>query len=154
MVFSLTGWSPQIQTGFLVSRLTQDTAVYLSLYVYGIITLFDQIFQFVPLLTKIKCRSPTTPELPQQPRFGLFPFRSPLLRESIFLSFPAGTKMFQFPALAHVNMCQAFNLTGFPIRTPADQLSFANPRSFSQLTASFFAHRSLGILRSPLSNFL
>ena len=31
---------------------------------------------------------------------------------------------------------------------------FANPRSFSQLTTSFFAHRSLGILRSPLSNFL
>ena len=25
-VFSLTGWSPQIQTGFLVSRPTQDTA--------------------------------------------------------------------------------------------------------------------------------
>lgn len=31
--------------------------------------------------------------------FGLFPFRSPLLRKSIFLSFPPGTKMFQFPGL-------------------------------------------------------
>src|ERR687896_2171149 len=31
--------------------------------------------------------------------FGLFPFRSPLLRESRFLSFPPGTKMFQFPGL-------------------------------------------------------
>ena len=30
-------------------------------------------------------------------RFGLFLFRSPLLKESIFLSFPVGTKMFQFP---------------------------------------------------------
>src|SRR5699024_6803950 len=29
--------------------------------------------------------------------FGLFPFRSPLLRESIFLSLPPGTEMFQFP---------------------------------------------------------
>ena len=29
--------------------------------------------------------------------FGLFQFRSPLLSESIFLSFPPGTKMFQFP---------------------------------------------------------
>ena len=28
--------------------------------------------------------------------FGLFPFRSPLLRKSIFLSFPPVTKMFQF----------------------------------------------------------
>ena len=26
-VFSLTGWSRQIQTGFLVSRHTQDTAI-------------------------------------------------------------------------------------------------------------------------------
>ena len=31
--------------------------------------------------------------------FGLFPFRSPLLRKSIFLSFPPVTKMFQFPGL-------------------------------------------------------
>ena len=31
-------------------------------------------------------------------RFALFPFPSPVLRESLLLSFPAGTKMFQFPA--------------------------------------------------------
>ena len=31
-------------------------------------------------------------------RLGLVPFRSPLLRESLLLSFPTGTKMFQFPA--------------------------------------------------------
>ena len=33
-------------------------------------------------------------------RFGLFPVRSPLLGESLLFSCPAGTKMFQFPALA------------------------------------------------------
>ena len=32
--------------------------------------------------------------------FGLFPVRSPLLGESLLFSFPAGTKMFQFPAYA------------------------------------------------------
>ena len=32
-------------------------------------------------------------------RFGLFRFRSPLLTKSIFLSFPPGTEMFQFPGL-------------------------------------------------------
>ena len=37
--------------------------------------------------------------LPQR-RFGLLPGRSPLLGESLLFSFPAGTKMFQFPALA------------------------------------------------------
>ena len=31
-------------------------------------------------------------------RFRLFPVRSPLLRESRLISFPAGTEMFQFPA--------------------------------------------------------
>jgi hypothetical protein len=32
--------------------------------------------------------------------FGLFPFRSPLLRESRLLSSPPGTEMFQFPGCA------------------------------------------------------
>ena len=32
--------------------------------------------------------------------FGLFPLRSPLLRESSFLSLPPGNKMFQFPGLS------------------------------------------------------
>ena len=34
---------------------------------------------------------PTTPALPKQRRFGLLPFRSPLLRESLLFSSPAGT---------------------------------------------------------------
>ena len=39
-----------------------------------------------------------SPMLPWGIRFGLPPFRSPLLRGSQLVSFPAGTKMFQFPA--------------------------------------------------------
>ena len=42
--------------------------------------------------------SPTTPSVHAH-WFGLFPFRSPLLRESIFLSLPAGNEMFQFPCV-------------------------------------------------------
>jgi hypothetical protein len=34
------------------------------------------------------------------PGLGYFRFRSPLLTESMSLSFPAGTEMFQFPAFA------------------------------------------------------
>ena len=45
---------------------------------------------------------PTTPVMPQHDGFGLFPGRSPLLGESFLFSFPAGTKMFQFPAFASV----------------------------------------------------
>ena len=37
--------------------------------------------------------------------FGLFPFRSPLLRESRLLSSPPGTKMFQFPGCALHTLC-------------------------------------------------
>ena len=40
---------------------------------------------------------------PNKNWFGLFPFRSPLLRKSIFLSFPPVTKMFQFTGLLLYN---------------------------------------------------
>jgi hypothetical protein len=43
---------------------------------------------------------PATPDRLAPTRFGLFPFRSPLLRESSFLSLPRGTEMFQFPRFA------------------------------------------------------
>ena len=36
----------------------------------------------------------------RQPRFGLLRVRSPLLAQSFLLSFPPGTKMFQFPGFA------------------------------------------------------
>ena len=48
----------------------------------------------------VQHRGPTTPHAPRRTRFGLLPGRSPLLGESLLFSFPAGTKMFQFPALA------------------------------------------------------
>ena len=40
-----------------------------------------------------------------RPRFGLFPVRSPLLGESLLFSLPGGTKMFQFPPFASINIC-------------------------------------------------
>ena len=44
---------------------------------------------------------PITPAPALRPRrFGLFPVRSPLLGKSLLLSFPMGTKMFQFPTFA------------------------------------------------------
>lgn len=39
-----------------------------------------------------------------QPRFGLFPFRSPLLRESRLISSPPGTEMVQFPGSRFSNL--------------------------------------------------
>ncbi len=42
---------------------------------------------------------------------------------------------------------------GCPIRICADQFLFANPRTFSQLTTSFVASKSLGIPHAPLFTF-
>lgn len=53
--------------------------------------------------------------------------------------------MFQFPGFAFLAEYGVFNAMGCPIRTSADHVPFADPRSFSQLTTSFFASESLGI---------
>ena len=113
---------------------------------------FPNSFRF---LRSVFVSDPTTPPCPRTRRFRLFPLRSPLLGESIFLSPPPGTKMFQFPGFApSIRRSQAFSLGGCPIRTHPDQSLFAGPRAFSQLTASFIACRSQGILRTPLLLFL
>ena len=46
-----------------------------------------------------------------------------------------------------------FICRGSPIRTSPDQFLFADPRSFSQLTTSFLASGSQGILRSLFFSF-
>ena len=48
---------------------------------------------------------------PQSSWFGLFPFRSPLLRESIFLSFPLVTEMLQFARLLSLTLCSHVRIT-------------------------------------------
>jgi hypothetical protein len=75
--------------------------------------------------------------------FGLFPFRSPLLRKSMFLSLPPGTKMFQFPGFTFINLFIQFKIhnvcyVGFPIRKSLVHRLFAPTQSLSQLVASFF----------------
>ncbi len=48
-----------------------------------------------------RCRRSYNPgRCHRQPRFGLVRVRSPLLAQSFLLSFPPGTKMFQFPGFA------------------------------------------------------
>ena len=60
-------------------------------FAYGPLTLYDLIFQTVPVQIISVCRGPTTPILPKQNWFGLFRFRSPLLAESLLFSSPKGT---------------------------------------------------------------
>ncbi len=78
-------------------RRTQDPLKSVFIFDYRIITFFDVAFQLLRLTNTFvtPCRVSYNPN-EQAHWFGLFPFRSPLLRESNFLSLPPGTKMFQF----------------------------------------------------------
>ena len=73
-----------------------------QVFAYGALTRCGRPFQTVPLT----CRhgtvdGPTTPAgASPHRRFGLLRVRSPLLAQSLLLSFPPGTEMFQFPGLA------------------------------------------------------
>ena len=88
-------------------------------------------------------------------RFRLFPFRSPLLRESRLLSFPGGTEMVHFPPFAPPFLCIQKGVTGHNSRRVSP---FGHPRlkhaaahrGLSQLTTPFIASRRQGIHRTPL----
>jgi hypothetical protein len=113
VVFSLGGWSPHVQTGFHVPRLTQFHSW--SPFVYRAITFYGRPFQ---------SRSTRTPQA-----FGLVPVRSSLLRESRLISFPAGTEIFQFPAFASVPYIfrHGYRLRGgFPHSDISGSMSVAN----------------------------
>jgi hypothetical protein len=95
-VCSLGGWSPRIPTGFPVSRRTQVPELIRrgSPFAYGALTLYGRPFQ----VTSTRClggraTAPSRPYNPgaHAPRFGLLPFRSPLLGESRLISFPGAT---------------------------------------------------------------
>ena len=67
-----------------------------SNFAYKTITFFGPSFHLIPLFSN-NLMWVLTPSYIAIQRFGLFPFRSPLLRKSFLLSFPLGNEMFQFP---------------------------------------------------------
>ena len=83
-----------------MSRATQDTATVRVAAAKRLSRAAAALSRGVRLATLVRHRGPTTPERPEPVWFGLLPVRSPLLGESLLFSFPAGTKMFQFPAFA------------------------------------------------------
>ena len=73
---------------------------------------------------------------PGKNRFGLFPVRSPLLRESLTIYFPLLTKMFQFSRYPSTRLTagdsRSLNREDFSIRTSSDQSLFgSSPRLFA-----------------------
>ena len=94
---------------------------------------------------------PTTPETPKCYGFGLFRFRSPLLSESRFLSFPSGTEMVHFPEFAHTRLCIhravcRFYRHGFP----HSEISGSEPVcGYPELIAAYHVLHRLLLPRHP-----
>ena len=96
---------------------------------------------------------PATPPGLTLDRFRLFPFRSPLLRESLLLSSPRGTQMFQFPRFPLPVLCVQTGVTPrygcrvSPFGRPRIEAWSAAPRGLSQPPTSFIGFRRQGIHR-------
>jgi hypothetical protein len=169
VVFSLGRWSSRIPTGFHESRSTQVSHQRHVHFAYRAITFFggpSQALQLCSCLLTLsgRCRCPCMTLQPHTynagtltyARFGLFRVRSPLLAESLLISFPEGTEMFHFPSFAAACLCiqraapSTFLDGGFPIRKSTDRRLLAAPRGLSQLTTSFFTSWRQGIHRMPL----
>ena len=129
-VLSLAGWSPRIRTAFHVRGLTQDTPRLLTLSSTGLSPAVAGFSKTVRLGIRV-LNGVLQPRGGMPPRFGLVSVRSPLLRQSLLLSFPPGTEMFQFPGLA---------------RESRDQYSFD---SSPELFAVFHALTPSGAKASP-----
>jgi hypothetical protein len=141
-VFSLGGWSPRLQSRCHVSRPTLRTQRNAPFRIRG----------YHPLRRTFPGPSPMTQH---DTSAGLFPVRSPLLRESRLISFPAGTEMFQFPAFASQDLCIQSRDTGShqwvsPFGHLRIKVWLPTPRSFSQAPTSFIASSCQGIHRVRL----
>ena len=110
-VLSLARWAALLHARFHGTGATQEFCWRSAPFAYGTVTLYGPPFQTARLGTNLVtpchlrnsgCSSyyPACATLTglTHTRFGLIPFRSPLLRESMSLSLPAGTEMGQFPA--------------------------------------------------------
>ena len=168
-VFSLREWSPRIHAEFLGFRITwvllksgrlvsstglSPAMVHRSREIRlpsGMVT-----DRWVSRPTKNRPATPTTHRREAVPcnGFGLFPFRSPLLRESLSLSSPPLTEMFQFSGLPLPRLCVHLGVTRLDSRWVAPfgylrvSLLAAN-RSLSLLTTPFIGSKCQGIHRVP-----
>ena len=138
-------------------------------FAYGALTLYGARFHNASarnrLVDSMKVLShfrvgPTTPMQHRRQavplhRFRLIPFRSPLLRESLLLSVPRGTEMFQFPRCPPPALCVRAGVTGHdpsrvsPFGHPRIEARSAAPRGFSQPPTSF-----IGIWRQGIHRWL
>ena len=145
-VLSLAGWTPPLQTAFHVHGPTQVPDEPLSPAAYGAFTRYGRPFQIVPLEYSRPLCPVLQPHSDESKWFRLFRVRSPLLTESLLLSFPGGTEMFQFPPFAP-------HTYGFSVRSfgnPGINARLTTPPGLSQPATPFIASWRQDIPHMPL----
>ena len=108
---------------------------------------------------RIRGYHPLWPDFPDRSVYpasttGLLRVRSSLLAESLLMSFPPATEIFQFAGFASPHygfMWRYPKGVGCPIRISTDQSLLAAPHGFSQRATSFIASWCQGIHRMPFS---
>ena len=83
-------------------------------FAYGAVTPCGGPFQILRLGLVHPMMRPHDPDEPEERRFGLVPFRSPLLRESFLLSSPEDTEMCQFSSFPSISYVFRNGLFGNP----------------------------------------
>jgi hypothetical protein len=150
-VFSLGGWSPLLPTRLHVARGTQDANASGWAGLYGTLTRSGAAFQPLQVAHLDVCVGPTTPVPLARGWFGLFPLRSPLLRESRLISFRRATEMFQFthglpPGLCIEPGVSSHHAGGVaPLGLSGLIACVQLPLNVSPVAASFFSFQRQGI---------
>ena len=93
-----------------MSRPTQVPDKYLRIFTYRAITFCGWAFHPDSINSIVLSLWPYNPNLKDW--FRLLPFRSPLLRESLLISIPPVTKMFQFTGFALLDLYIQSEVTG------------------------------------------
>ncbi len=153
VVFSLAGWPPRIQPGFLVSRPTRcRLSAGWGLRVRGFHPLLPLLFQLIPL-------TPPLLSAVSQPRharrhaawLSSSPFARRYWGNRSYFLFLRVLRCFSSPRSPPEYSRMPGSLpAGCPIRTSTGQGIFAPRRGFSQLVTSFIASESQGIPHAPL----
>ena len=140
-VFSLGRWTSQLPTELACSVVLRVAVEAPASFAYGTVTLCGASFQSASTTSRCFLRQrPTTPPVHDR-RFGLFPFRSPLLRESfLFLKVLRCFSSLRSPCSPIFSDRSA---GGWPRRVspfghPRILRLHTAPRGFSQCTTSFF----------------
>src|SRR5699024_3233208 len=152
-VFSLARWSSRFQSGFLLSRPTQDPAKSLRNFAYGALTLSGLSFQIILLSLQVLYRSPTTPT-GKPAGLGSFLFARRYLGNRFFFLFLQLLRCFRSLRLPSLTLTVNDNTSRYwvpPIRISPDHCLLTAPRSLSWFVTSFIGFSCQGIHHAPFS---